>query len=277
MKVFRTGLYLHLQHRHLPVSAMVVDRLRSFRTRVQPRHRNKTGTPVNHLQARRCLLPPQYRLDRMSGLRLKPRQLADLRTICPPGPTPNLHEHGNLSDLMFHVQPIMVPTVVTKAGVRQMTTIDQSAPVILCASAKLRQDAADVNYLVAELPSACLRQRILENGLGETLENMMIATCALLHAMHERHPCDLQHGIRTLGIPETSEINVIDRIREVMLDHLRWSLDGCLLAPPSLMNIPLIDVTFLNNITHVTTQSVEIMCHHEVRKPDLPQQRRDLL
>jgi hypothetical protein len=103
---------------------MVVDSLRSFRTHVQPHHHNKTGTLVNHLQAHRCLLPPQYLPDRTSGLRRKPRQSADLRTIYLPGPTPNLHDRDSLSDLMFHVQQTMVPTAVTKAGDRQMTTID---------------------------------------------------------------------------------------------------------------------------------------------------------
>jgi hypothetical protein len=149
--------------------------------------------------------------------------------------------------------------------------------VILCANAKLRQVAVDGNYLAAELLSECPQLQTLESGLEETLENMMIVTCALLLAIYERHPYDLQHGTRTLEIPETSGTNVIDQIREVMLDHLRWRLDGCLLAHLLLMNILLIDVTFLNNIIHATIQSAAIMGHHGVCKPGRPPQLRDLL
>jgi hypothetical protein len=276
MIAFRTGLYLHLRHRHLPVSEMASDKLRSFRTRVQPRHRSQTETTANLLQAHRCLLPPRYRLDRMVGLHHKLRQLEDLRTLYLRGPTLSHRGRDSLSGLTFLVQPTMVLTVVTKVGVCQMSTVDQNAPAILYASAKLRQDAADVNYLVAELLSDWLRQLILESGLGETLENMTIVTCALLHEMHERHPYALQHGIlETLEIHETSETNVIDRIPEVMLCHLQWSLDGCLPTLLLFMNIRPIGVKYPQHITHVIAQNVAIMAQHACRNLRRQQHRKD--
>jgi hypothetical protein len=88
-------------------------------------------------------------------------------------------------------------------------------------SAKYRRDAVDALVLAAGPLKEWAPRLIIENGLHETAENMMIEQCE-----HQDEMCALRMYELLRGISETPEIHatsVTDLTLAVILYHLLWN------------------------------------------------------